>query len=179
MRITLFTATAVVAGVAAAQEPSVERGLAVSILGACHDCHTAGYSESEGSIEPEAALKGSKLGFQGPWGTNYATNLRITVATLHEDGFVRYMKVLRTDPPMPWYNLRLMPESDVRSLYRYIGSLGEPGEQAPTAAGPGEQPKTPFIVLAPPQVPTCTRDLDCDVGQVCGSGSVRQCVARP
>ena len=48
---------------------SVERGLQVSIVGGCHDCHTEGYSESEGNIDPEKALRGSPVGWQGPWGT--------------------------------------------------------------------------------------------------------------
>ncbi|MBM2715326.1 hypothetical protein JQK88_29790 [Mesorhizobium caraganae] len=39
-------------------EVSVERGLQVSIMGGCHDCHTEGYSESEGKIDPEKALMG-------------------------------------------------------------------------------------------------------------------------
>jgi hypothetical protein len=31
-----------------------------------------------------------------------------------------------------------MDESDLRSLYRYIKSLGDPGEQVPDAVGPDE-----------------------------------------
>lgn len=80
---------------------------------------------------------------------------------------------------MPWYNLREMPEPDIRSLYRYIKSLGEPGEQVPTDVAVGDPPKTPFVVLAPPQAPpACTRDLYCGTGEVCGTGSVRVCVPK-
>lgn len=160
-------------------EVSVERGLQVSIIGGCHDCHTESYRESDGEIDPEKALKGIPVGWQGPWGTTYSLNLRITVAELHEDGFVRSMQTLRTLPPMPWYNVRAMPEDDLRSLYRYIKSLGDPGEQAPTAVPPGEKPRTPFVVLAPPQMPEpCSSDFDCGVGEVCSTDPVRQCVPR-
>ncbi len=50
---------------------------------------------------------------------------------------------------MPWYNVHAMDESELRSLYQYIKSLGEPGEQAPEAVGPGEEPKTPYFLLQP------------------------------
>jgi hypothetical protein len=70
-------------------------------------------------------------------------------------------------------------DEDMRSLYRYIKSLGAPGKQAPTATGPDDAPKSQYFVLWPPlPAPACTRDLDCSVGQVCGDGPVRQCVTR-
>lgn len=50
---------------------------------------------------------------------------------------------------MPWFNVRAMEENDLRSLFRYIKSLGEPGEQVPAAVGPGEEPKTPYYLLQP------------------------------
>jgi hypothetical protein len=50
---------------------------------------------------------------------------------------------------MPWFNVNAMEESDLRSLYRYIKSLGEPGEQVPEAVGPDQEPKTPYYLLAP------------------------------
>ena len=56
----------------AADEVSVERGLYISIIGGCHFCHTEGYREAEGKIDPEKALKGSSVGWRGPWGTTYA-----------------------------------------------------------------------------------------------------------
>jgi hypothetical protein len=49
-----------------ASDISVERGLKVSIVAACHDCHTEGYRESEGKIDPEKALKGNAMGWRGP-----------------------------------------------------------------------------------------------------------------
>lgn len=164
---------------AVAEEPSAERGLIVSITGGCHDCHTAGYSESEGSIDPANALKGNPVGFRGPWGTTYAMNLRITAAPLSEDGFVSYLQALRSLPPMPWYNVRAMPENDLRSLYRYIRSLGDPGDQAPAFVPAGGVPQTPYIVFAPPQMPpACTRDFDCGVGEVCAAEEPRRCVPK-
>jgi hypothetical protein len=136
-----------------AQEASVERGLYVSIVGGCHDCHTQGYNESGGKIDPAKALMGSTVGFRGPWGTTYPANLRIRVSQLPEANYLTKMKNIRTLPPMPWYNVQAMNETDVRSLYLYIKSLGDPGQPAPLALPPDEEPTTPFIQLAPPQMP--------------------------
>ncbi|PFG64218.1 cytochrome c [Thioclava sp. ES.031] len=136
-----------------AQEVSVERGKLVSITSGCHDCHTAGYNESGGKIDPEAALKGVPLGWQGPWGTTYAVNLRDEIKDMDEDGFVKYAQTFDAKPPMPFYNVHAMPESDLRSLCQYIKSLGDPGEPMPEALPPGEAPTTPYIVMAPPMMP--------------------------
>ena len=103
---------------AAEGEVSVERGLQVSIFGGCHDCHTANYNETNGEIDPSLALKGTAIGWRGPWGTTYPMNLRLTVVekARTEDEFVKYMKELKTRPPMPWYNMKAIDESDLRSL---------------------------------------------------------------
>ncbi|AQS48944.1 hypothetical protein BMG03_14965 [Thioclava nitratireducens] len=154
-RVIILAALAALAGSSAglAQEVSVERGRLVSITSGCHDCHTAGYNESGGKIDPEAALKGVPLGWQGPWGTTYAVNLRDEIKDMDEDGFVEFAKTFDAKPPMPFYNVHAMPESDLRSLYQYIKSLGEPGDPMPEALPPGEAPKTPYIVMAPPMMP--------------------------
>lgn len=136
-----------------AAEVSVERGKQVSIVGGCHDCHTAGYNESGGKIDPATALKGIPVGWRGPWGTTYAMNLRITAGTRTEDGFLDFAKNFTARPPMPFYNVHAMDESDIRSLYQYIKSLGAPGEQMPEALPPDQEPKTPYVVIAPPMMP--------------------------
>ena len=136
---------------AAAGEVSTERGAQIAITHGCHDCHTGGYAESDGKIDPNKALKGTSIGWRGPWGTTYALNLRLTVAekAKTEEEFVTFAKTFRTRPPMPWFNVHAMEESELRSLYRYIRSLGEAGEQVPDAVGPGEEPKTPYFLLQP------------------------------
>ena len=138
---------------AVAGEVSVERGKQVSIVGGCNDCHTAGYNESGGQIDPATALKGTAIGWQGPWGTTYPANIRLVVAGKTEDEFVTYAKTFKARPPMPYYNVHAMDESDIRSLYQYVKSLGAPGDPMPDALPPGVDPKTPFYVAAPPQMP--------------------------
>lgn len=137
----------------AADEVSVERGLYISIIGGCHFCHTEGYREAEGKIDTEKALKGSSVGWRGPWGTTYASNLRESARVYTEDKWVDYLKNRFTMPPMPWYQVQAMAESDMRSLYLYIKSLGAPGDAAPRSRPPGKEPRTPYVPLEPPQTP--------------------------
>jgi hypothetical protein len=132
---------------------SVERGLQVSIIAGCHDCHTGGYSQADGKIDPEKALTGNPVGFRGPWGTTYATNLRYRVQLTSEKSFVALLKNMIARPPMPWYNVRALDESDVVALYRYIKSLGPSRDFVPYALPPGEEPTGPYIQLSPPQMP--------------------------
>jgi mono/diheme cytochrome c family protein len=146
--------TAAAATHASAAEVSAERGAQVAITGGCHDCHTAGYLETGGKLDAAAALKGTSLGWRGPWGTTYPANLRLTVKEQgSEESFVQYAKTFTARPPMPYFNVHAMDESDLRSLYQYLVSLGEPGEAPPDFVPPGQEPKTPYIVIAPPVMP--------------------------
>ena len=148
-----MAAVAVSSGTVLAGEVSVARGAQVAITSGCHDCHTAGYAET-GKIDPAAALKGTGLGWQGPWGTTYPANLRLIAKDKgSEDAFLHYARTFQARPPMPYMNVHAMDESDIRSLYQYIISLGEAGDAVPDYAPPGQEPKTPYIVIAPPIMP--------------------------
>ena len=138
---------------AASGEVSVERGRQVSIIGGCNDCHTAGYNESQGKIDPAAALKGTAIGWMGPWGTTYPANILLKVKDMSQDAFVEYARTFTARPPMPFYNVHAMDESDLRSLYLYVKSLGDPGDPMPDYVPPGQEPKTPYYVAAPPTMP--------------------------
>jgi hypothetical protein len=137
----------------ASEEVSVERGLYISIIGGCHDCHTQGYSEAGGKIDPAKAMKGdASIGWQSPLGVAYAANLRLFAFLRDEDAFFQDMADLHeTLPPMPWYNVRAIKENDLRSLYRYLISLGDPGKPVPLPSH--EKPKTPYITISPPRKP--------------------------
>ena len=138
---------------AAPGEVSVERGRQVSIVGGCNDCHTAGYNESAGQIDPAKALRGTAIGWMGPWGTTYPANILLKLKDMSEDDFVQYAKSFTARPPMPFYNVHAMDESDLRSLYLYVKSLGDPGDPMPDYVPPGQEPKTPYYVAAPPTMP--------------------------
>jgi hypothetical protein len=137
----------------AADAPSVDMGKHVSIVGGCHDCHSPGYAESGGKIDPATALNGNPVGYAGPWGVNYAKNLRITVSKMSEDDWVTFAKSFQVGPPRPWFNVHELTELESRSLYQYIKSLGEPGDPAPADLPPGSKITTPYNVFAPPLPP--------------------------
>ena len=133
--------------------PTVDYGRTVSIIGGCNDCHTAGYSEAQGVINPVTALKGNPVGYQGPWGTTYAMNLRILADGMSEDAWVTFLQTFTARPPMPYFNVHALDEVQMRSLHMYIASLGAPGDPAPAYVPPGVEPKTPYQVFAPPVMP--------------------------
>ena len=139
----------VVNGAAAPQSASnaqmVERGRYVVDITGCNDCHTPGYAEAGGKAAESDRLKGDTLGYRGPWGTTYATNLRLSIGKMTEDQWLKYAKGLMTRPPMPFFNVRAMNDMDLRALYQYVKSLGVSGVAAPTFLPPDKQPKPPFV----------------------------------
>ena len=124
----------------------LERGRYMIVTGHCNNCHTAGYAAKEGKLPEKDWLMGSgALGYRGPWGTTYASNLRISVANLTEDAWVHYARNLRTRGPMPFWSVNDTSEADLRAMYRYIKSLGPVGEPAREFVPPGEEPKPPYV----------------------------------
>ncbi len=69
-----------------------------------------GYLTSAGDIPEDRWLVGDSLGYSGPWGTTYPTNLRHHLGTMDEDTWVEHARTLKTRPPMPWFNLRAFSE---------------------------------------------------------------------
>jgi mono/diheme cytochrome c family protein len=122
-----------------------QRGKYLVEITGCNDCHTAGYAESGGKTPESEWLKGDTLGFRGPWGTTYPTNLRLSIGKMTEEQWLKYARSLNTRPPMPWFNVRAMNEADLRSMYQYIRSLGASGTAAPQFVPPDKAPKPPFI----------------------------------
>ena len=47
-------------------------------VASCNDCHTPGYMQKGGAVPVGEWLTGTPVGYQGPWGTTYAANLRLT-----------------------------------------------------------------------------------------------------
>lgn len=128
---------------------AIEAGRYLVTVGGCNDCHTPGYPESGGATPEADWLVGSPVGFRGPWGTTYPSNLRLTVQDLSEDDWVQMLRTRTAQAPMPWMNVNKLSEQDARSVYRFIASLGSKGERTPVAVGPGQEPVTPYIVFEP------------------------------
>ena len=133
-------------------DPQVERGRYLVRIAGCNDCHTAGYALSGGKVPESQWLTGDALGWRGPWGTTYPTNLRLSMQDLTEEQWVKKAKMLNARPPMPWFNVRDMSASDLRAIYRYVRQLGPAGKPAPAYVPPGETPSGPYVQFpAPPK----------------------------
>jgi mono/diheme cytochrome c family protein len=132
----------------------VTRGRYLSRIAGCNDCHTEGYLVSEGKVPEAQWLTGASLGWRGPWGTTYGANLRLFVNALTEEQWLTTARQLKARPPMPWFTLNTMDETDLRALYQFIRYLGPAGKPAPAYVPPGQEPTTPYALFpSPPPTP--------------------------
>ena len=129
---------------------TLERGKYLVRIGGCNDCHTPGYLLSEGKAPEELWLTGDAFGWRGPWGTTYAPNLRMLMQGLTEDQWVALAKSLKARPPMPWFNLNIMTDEDLRAIYQYTRHLGPGGKPAPAYVPPDKEPNPPYALFPSP-----------------------------
>lgn len=133
-------------------EALVARGQYLARIGGCHDCHTEGYALKAGDVPADRWLTGSAMGYKGPWGVSYPSNLRLSLQQMTETQWLAFARVPRL-PPMPWFNLRDMSDADLRALYHFIRALGPAGTRQPAAIAPGAPIRTPYIETDPQNLP--------------------------
>ena len=147
----LFTASLAVAGAAIAAAPgdqsadAVARGRYLVRIAGCNDCHTPGYGPAAGAVDESLWLTGDRLGFTGPWGTTYATNLRLLLAGMSADDWVAHARAAQARPPMPWFNLQAMTDDDLRAIHAFVTALGPAGQPAPDYLPPGTTAPGPVV----------------------------------
>ena len=129
---------------------TLERGKYLVQIGGCNDCHTPEYLLSEGKTPEKLWLTGSAFGWRGPWGTTYPPNLRILMQGLTEDQWVSLAKSLKARPPMPWFDLNIMKDKDLRAIYQYVRHLGPGGKPAPAYVPPDKEPNPPYALFPSP-----------------------------
>jgi mono/diheme cytochrome c family protein len=152
--ITVFVAQSVAeAANASDSRSSVERGRYLAKVAGCNDCHTPGYAMSGGKVPEKDWLVGDHLGWKGAWGTTYPANLRLSLARISEDDWVKLARTVEYRPPMPWFALRDMSEQDLRALHRFVRALGPAGEPAPAYVPPGQVPRGPVVTFPEPPAP--------------------------
>ena len=153
---TTFIAIAATAQYAPAQTPkpleqkSLDRGRYLVKIAGCNDCHTSGYMQTAGKVPEKQWLTGDQLGWRGPWGTTYSSNLRLYMQNLSEDQWLKIAKTAQFRPPMPWFALHDMTAQDLRAIYRFTRYLGPAGQPAPAFVPPGQEPKGPFVIFPQP-----------------------------
>ena len=69
-----------------------KRGRYLVQIAGCNDCHTPGYAPAGGKVEEKLWLTGDQLGYRGPWGTTYPSNLRLLVKDMTADQFVKHAR---------------------------------------------------------------------------------------
>lgn len=88
-----MAAIVVLLGGAGPEKPTVQGQSPVVVgeylvtIGGCNDCHTDGWNHNPGNVPVAQRLTGSHVGWTGPWGTSYPTNLRLLVQKLTADGW--------------------------------------------------------------------------------------------
>lgn len=150
LAVLLTTAAINACADAKSESATLERGKYLVKITGCNDCHTANYPASGGKIPTEQWLQGSDVGWRGPWGTTYASNLRNYMQTISEDQWVTLAHSAQMRPPMPWFALRDLNERDLRDMYRFIRSLGAAGKTMPTYVPPDQAPQGPFVQFPMP-----------------------------
>lgn len=140
------------ASLAWAGEDDIRHGRYLIQISGCNDCHTAGFMQNAGKVAEAEWLTGDAMGWQGPWGTTYPSNLRLLVQQMDEQGWLeRARQPMR--PPMPSSSLQAMSDDDLRAIYRYLKRLGAKGEPAPAYVPPGGKVATPYLDLTPKNLP--------------------------
>jgi mono/diheme cytochrome c family protein len=105
----------------------------------------------KGGAVPESEwLLGDPIGWRGPWGTTYASNLRLYAQAFTPETWVRVLRTRKDRlPPMPWPSIDAMSDQDLKAVLAYLQSAGPKGDKMPARVAPGEEPKSPYIDMAP------------------------------
>jgi mono/diheme cytochrome c family protein len=140
-------------------EQLVERGTyLVKTSGVCKDCHTPG--GMYGAPDASRQLAGSELGWTGPWGTSYASNLtpdpETGIGSWSEEDIVKAIqKGVKPDgtpvlPPMPWPNLAGLNFNDAHAIAAYLKTIPPVKHKVPAALPPGRRAASALVIPPPP-----------------------------
>lgn len=130
---------------AAGKGDEISRGRYLIETAGCNDCHTPGYGMKEGKVDEKLWLTGDALGWSGPWGTTYASNLRLLMAGMTQKEWLAHARTMKPRPPMPWFNVRAMTDHDLKAIHAYVRSLGPAGAPAPAPVPPGQKAAGPVV----------------------------------
>jgi mono/diheme cytochrome c family protein len=139
-------------------EERVALGAHLVVVTGCNDCHTPG--GLYGAPDASRTLAGSELGWMGPWGTTYASNLTPDVETgigsWNEEQIVAALRTgQRPDgtpilPPMPWPNFARLTDEEAYALAAYLKSLPPVRHAKPANLPPGAKAAGPVIAIPAP-----------------------------
>ena len=153
-------------------EARIELGRRLTVVTGCVDCHTPG--TMYGAPDMSRNLSGSELGWSGPWGTTYASNLTPDPATgLGEWNEEQIVTAFRTGkrpdgspilPPMPWPNYASLTDEEAYAIAAYLKSLPPVVHAKVATVPPGQKPTTPALTFPPPPAWDAPRGAAADSG---------------
>lgn len=136
----------------------IELGRRLAEVAGCNDCHTPG--TFYGKPDMSRTLSGSELGWTGPWGTTYPSNLtpdpETGLGTWNEEQIVTAIRTgKRPDgspilPPMPWPGLAHLTDEEAYAIAAYLKSIPPVRHAKVPTLPPGTKPASATLVLPPP-----------------------------
>ena len=118
------------APVAMSPEQQLARGRYLANVVGCNDCHTPG--TFYGAPDTTRLFSGSELGWKGPWGVSFASNLTpdsTGIGSWTEDQIVTALREGRRPdgspllPPMPWPSFAHLTDEDAHAIAAYLKSI--------------------------------------------------------
>ena len=139
-------------------EQKIGRGRYLVTVASCGDCHTPG--TLYGAPDSSRSLSGSELGWVGPWGTSYPSNLtpdpETGIGKWSEGDIIKAIKRgVKPDgspvlPPMAWPNLAHLTDGDASAIAAFLKSIPPVVHAVPANVRPGQKALGPVIVFPPP-----------------------------
>ena len=139
-------------------EERIELGRHLTEITGCVDCHTPGTFYNAPDMSRN--LSGSELGWNGPWGTTYPSNLTPDVETgigsWNEEQIVTAIRTgKRPDgspilPPMPWPSFAHFTDEEAYAIAAYLKSIPPVRHAKVPTLPPGQTPASGVLVFPPP-----------------------------
>jgi mono/diheme cytochrome c family protein len=136
----------------------VARGEYLVAISGCNDCHTPGFLY--GAPDFDRRLSGSDMGWAGPSGVVYPSNLTPDEETglggWTDDEIVTALRSgMRPDgrilaPSMPWAGLSHLTDDDAYAIAAYLRTLPAVLHKEPEPVPPDQQAAGPVLVFPPP-----------------------------
>ena len=154
----MLASAVLVHAAATSTDQSAGRGKYLVTIMACTECHTPG--TFYGAPDFERFLSGSELGWAGPWGVAYASNLTPDAETgIGKWKPMEIAKAIRSGnrpdgrqlaPAMPWLNYSNLSEADAMAIAVYLKTLKPVKHAVPKPLPPGAEAKGPVLAFPPP-----------------------------
>ncbi|HEX2138952.1 MAG TPA: cytochrome c [Woeseiaceae bacterium] len=136
---------------------AVARGKYLVTIMDCIGCHTDGYLV--GKPDPDRYLAGSSIGFGGPDGIVYPSNLTSHrengIGAWSDEEIIAAIRAgQRPDgrtlaPVMPWPNYASLTDGDARAIVAYLRTVPANDYRPPRPVAAGQKAPSPYMVVRP------------------------------